>query len=146
MTDKTDTSSPHRTTLEAIWLPGLILSLLAILLRILVATKREGIEIDGIIYLSNAQAIRQGWDAMNVAHPPLYSLVLAVFSGLWNDPEAGARVISAVLGGLWVWPTLWLAHETTGERVDWTAGLLVALMPAGVEDSTRLPSEPSYRF
>ena len=147
MSDNANTSLHNAwAMLRAIWLPGVILSSLGILLRILVATKREGIEVDGIVYLSNAQAIRQDWSAINITHPPLYSMVLASFSNLWTDPEWGARVISAVLGGLWVWPTLWLARETTDERVDWTAGLLVALMPAAVEASTRVLSEALFGF
>jgi predicted membrane-bound mannosyltransferase len=115
-----------------IWPAGLILCLLAIGLRILVASRREGIEIDGMTYLANAQALRGNWRAIDVLHPPLYSVILAPFLGLWRDPEWGARVISSVLGGLWVWPTLWLARQTTEERVAWTAALLVAFMPAGV--------------
>jgi 4-amino-4-deoxy-L-arabinose transferase-like glycosyltransferase len=127
-----------------VWLPALLLSALAILLRILVATRREGIEIDGITYLGNAYAMARDWRTINVLHPPLYSLVLMPFLGLWRDPEWGARVVSAVLGGLWVWPTLWLARDTTDERVAWTAGLLVAVMPAAVEASTRVLPEATF--
>lgn len=130
--------------LREIWVPGVILSSVAILLRIMVASRREGIEVDGITYLMNAQAMLQGWAGVNILHPPLYSMVLALFSGLWSDPEWGARVISAVAGGLWVWPTLWLARETTDERVAWSSGLLVALMPAAVEASTRVLPEALY--
>jgi 4-amino-4-deoxy-L-arabinose transferase-like glycosyltransferase len=126
------------------WLPGVTLSVLAIALRILVAAKREGIEIDGIIYLQNAQALLTNWRSINVLHPPLYPLLLAPVLGLWHDPEWGARVVSAVLGGLWIWPTLWLARETTDEAVSWTAGLLVALMPAAVEASTKVLSEATF--
>jgi len=129
---------------RSIWVPAAILSLFAVLLRILVATRREGIEIDGIAYLASARAILHDWQAFQVLHPPLYSLILAPFYGLWSDPEWGARVISAVLGGLWVWPTLWLARETTDEDVTWTAGFLIAVMPAAVEASTRILAEATY--
>jgi 4-amino-4-deoxy-L-arabinose transferase-like glycosyltransferase len=125
-------------------LPGLVLSCLAITLRILVATRRDGIEIDGMTYLRNAQALWTDWSAVDVLHPPLYSVLLAPFLGLWSDPEWGARVLSALLGGLWVWPTLWLAGETTSQRVQWSAGLLVAFMPAAVEASTRVLAEATY--
>jgi 4-amino-4-deoxy-L-arabinose transferase-like glycosyltransferase len=127
-----------------IWLPGLILCTLAIVLRLVVATQREGIEIDGITYLSNAQLFLQDWRAVNVLHPPLYSLIMAPFYGLWSDPEWGARVVSAVLGGLWVWPMLWLAREVTDEEVSWKAGLLVALMPSAIDASTRVLSEATF--
>ena len=137
-------SPPHSGTAGRLWLPALLLSALAILLRILVATRREGIDIDGITYLENAKVIFRDWRAINVLHPPLYSLVLAPFISLWQDPEWGGRVISAVLGGLWVWPTLWLARETTDERVSWTTGLLVVLMPAAVDASTRVMSEAIF--
>lgn len=125
-------------------LPGVTLSVLAIALRILVAAQREGIEIDGITYLENARALLTNWRSINVLHPPLYSALLAPFLGLWHDSEWTARVLSAVLGGLWVWPTLWLAHETTDEDVSWTAGLLVALTPAAVEASTKVLSEATF--
>lgn len=135
---------PHPGTAEMLWLPALLLSALAILLRILVATRREGIEIDGITYLGNAYAMARDWRAVNILHPPLYSLLLTPFVGGWRDPEWGARVVSALLGGLWVWPTLWLARDTTDERVAWTAGLLVAVMPAAVEASTRVLPEATF--
>jgi 4-amino-4-deoxy-L-arabinose transferase-like glycosyltransferase len=125
-------------------LPGVTLSVLAIGIRILVAAQREGIEIDGITYLQNAQALLTNWRSIDVLHPPLYSLLLAPFLGLRHDPEWTARVTSAVLGGLWVWPTLWLARETTDEAVSWTAGLLVALTPAAVEASTKVLSEAAF--
>jgi 4-amino-4-deoxy-L-arabinose transferase-like glycosyltransferase len=64
--------------------------------------------------------------------------------GFAADPEWAARLTSAVLGALWVWPTLWLAREATDENVCWSAGLLVALFPAAVEASTRVLSEATY--
>jgi 4-amino-4-deoxy-L-arabinose transferase-like glycosyltransferase len=129
---------------RSIWIPAAILSLFAVLLRILVATRREGIDIDGITYLQTAEAFVKDWRTISILHPPLYSLILAPFLGFWSDPEWGARVVNAVLGGLWVWPTLWLARETTDEDVSWTAGLLVAVMPAAVEASTRILSEATF--
>ncbi len=145
MTANTGEPTSHQRSLwETIWRPALLLCPLAILVRLLVATRREGIDIDGIIYLENARAFLQDWRTINVVHPPLYSLVLAPFLGLWKDPEWGARVISAILGGLWVWPTLRLARETTEERVAWPAGLLVALTPAAVEAGTRILPEALF--
>jgi 4-amino-4-deoxy-L-arabinose transferase-like glycosyltransferase len=126
------------------WLPALILSVGAIALRLLVATRRDGIEVDGIIYLQNARAMLADWRTINVIHPPLYSALLAPFLGLASDPEWEARIVSAVLGGLWVWPTLWLANETTDEDVRWSAGLLVAITPAAVDAGTRVLSEASF--
>ena len=48
------------------WLPALLLSALAILLRILVATRREGIEIDGITYQmpSHSPLAKTGQDGL----------------------------------------------------------------------------------
>ncbi len=129
---------------RGIVLPGIALSVFAISLRILVATRREGIEIDGIVYLENARALWTNWRAINVLHPPLYSALIAPFLNLWTDPEWVGRVVSAVLGGLWVWPTIWLARETTDEPVSWTAGLLVAVAPAAVEASTKVLSEATF--
>lgn len=144
MAATTDKRHSRQNPLREVWLPGLVLTALAILVRMLVATRREGIEIDGITYLQNAQALWADWGSFNALHPPLYSLVLAPLVGIWSDPEWGARVLSAVCGGLWVWPTLWLARETTDEPVSWTAGLLVALMPAGVEAGTRVLPEALF--
>jgi 4-amino-4-deoxy-L-arabinose transferase-like glycosyltransferase len=139
-----DKRDSRQDLLREVWLPGLVLTTLAILVRILAATWREGIEIDGITYLQNATALWGDWKRFNALHPPLFSLALAPLSGLWSDPEWAARVFSAVCGGLWVWPTLWLARETTDEPVSWTAGLLVALMPAGVEAGTRVLPEALF--
>jgi len=128
----------------ATWLPGITLFLFAAGLRILAAAQRDGIEVDGITYLRNAQAVWGGWDAVDVLHPPLYSMLLAPVLAFSADPEWSARLVSAVLGALWVWPTLWLARETTDEEVSWSAGLLVACFPAAVEVSTRVLSEAAY--
>ena len=128
----------------AIWLPGITLCLTAAVLRILVAAQRDGIDVDGITYLQNAQALWTGWRSLDVLHPPLYSILLAPVVGVSADPEWAARLVSAVLGALWVWPTLWLARETTDENVCWSAGLLVACFPAAVEAGTRVLSEAAY--
>ncbi len=133
-----------REIIRDIWLPATILSCAAVALRLLVATRREGIEIDGITYLLNAQAMKGDWHSINLLHPPLYSMLLAVCESFWSDAEWGARVVSAVVGGLWVWPTLWLASETTTARVHWPAGLLMALFPAAVDASTRVLSESLF--
>ncbi len=137
----------HRSGLDIareIWLPATILSCAAIALRLLVASRREGIEIDGITYLLNAQAMTGDWQAVNPLQPPLYSMLLAVFYSLWSDAEWGARVVSAVVGGLWVWPALWLASETTTAKIHWPVGLLVALFPSAVDASTRVLAEPLF--
>ena len=123
---------------RGVWLPAAVLSALAIAVRVLVATRREGIEVDGILYLANAAALVHDRAAFNPVHQPLYSLVLAPVVALVADAEWAARVVAAVAGGLWVLPTLWLARETTDEPVAWPAGLLVALLPAGVEAGTRV--------
>ena len=120
------------------WLPAVVLSALGIAVRLLVATRRDGIEVDGILYLANAAALAHDRVAFNPVHQPLYSLVLAPIVALAADPEWAARVVAAVAGGLWVVPTLWLARETTDAPVAWPAGLLVALMPAAVEAGTRV--------
>lgn len=127
---------------DGLWLPGLILSGAAILLRLAVASRREGIEVDGITYLTNARALLSDFGAFTVLHPPLYSILLTPFLWLSADAEWVARVVSAVLGGLWVWPTLWLSRGATDARVAWLAGLLVAVSPSAVEASTRVLSEP----
>ena len=119
-------------------LPALVGSVLGLAVRLLVATRREGIEVDGILYLANAAALAGDLTRFNAVHQPLYSLVLAAVGPLGGDPEWVGRVVAAVAGGLWVWPALWLARETTEAPVAWPAGLLVALMPSAVEAGTRV--------
>lgn len=120
------------------WLAALALSLLGIAVRLLVATRREGIEVDGILYLANAVALVRDPAAFNPVHQPLYCLVLAPVIALVSDAEWAGRVVAAVAGGLWVLATLWLARETTDAPVVWPAGLLVALLPAAVDAGTRV--------
>ena len=121
-----------------VWLPALVLSALGIAVRVLVATRREGIDVDGILYLANAVAlVRAPW-AFDPVHQPLYSMVLAPVVATVTDPEWAARVVAGVAGGLCVVPTLWLACGTTDAPVAWPAGLLVALMPAAVDAGTRV--------
>jgi 4-amino-4-deoxy-L-arabinose transferase-like glycosyltransferase len=121
-----------------VWLPAVVLSVLGIAVRLAVATRREGIDVDGILYLANAAALGHEPAAFNPVHQPLYSLVLAPVVALAADPEWAARVVAAVAGGLWVLPTLWLARETTDADIAWPVGLLIALMPAGVDAGTRV--------
>jgi 4-amino-4-deoxy-L-arabinose transferase-like glycosyltransferase len=121
-----------------LWLPGVVLSILGIALRLLVATRREGIDVDGILYLANAAALLGDRAAFNPVHQPLYSLLLAPILPLVGDPEWAGRVVAAVAGGLCVWPALWLARQVTDEPVAWPTGLLVALMPAAVDAGTRV--------
>ena len=121
-----------------LWLPALVLGALGIAVRVLVATRREGIDVDGILYLANAVALAQDRAAFNPVHQPLYSLVLAPVIAFAGDPEWAGRLVAAVAGGLWTLPTLWLAREVTDAPVAWPAGLLVALMPAAVEAGTRV--------
>jgi 4-amino-4-deoxy-L-arabinose transferase-like glycosyltransferase len=94
--------------------------------------------VDGILYLANAAALRGDLTRFNPVHQPLYSLVLALFVPPGADGEWTARVVAAVAGGLWVWPALWLARETTEAPVAWPVGLLVAFMPAAVDAGTRV--------
>ena len=102
MPDNARNDTVCQSILHNIWTPGLVLSFLAILVRLLVATRREGIEIDGITYLANARAMLHDWKSINVLHPPLYSLMLVPFSRLWDDPEWGGptprRAISSASG------------------------------------------------
>jgi 4-amino-4-deoxy-L-arabinose transferase-like glycosyltransferase len=119
-------------------LPALVCSALGVAVRLAVATRREGIEVDGILYLANAAALRGDLAAFNAVHQPLYSLLLAVVAPPGGDGEWTGRVVAAVAGGLWAWPTVWLARETTDAPAAWPAGLLVALMPAAVEAGTRV--------
>ena len=123
---------------RGLWRPALVLSVLAIVVRLLVATRREGIEVDGILYLANALALLKAPATFDPIHQPLYSLALTPMLALVADPEWAGRVVAAVIGGLWVLPTLWLAGESTDEPVAWPAGLLIALLPAGVEAGTRV--------
>jgi 4-amino-4-deoxy-L-arabinose transferase-like glycosyltransferase len=123
---------------RALLLPGLVCSLLGLAVRLLVATRREGIEVDGILYLANAAALAGDLKGYNAVHHPLYSLVLAGVGPLGADPEWTGRVAAAVAGALWVWPALWLARETTTAPVAWPTGLLVALFPSAVEAGTRV--------
>ena len=121
-----------------VWLSALVLSALGIAVRVLVATRREGIDVEGILYLANAVAlVRAPW-AFDPVQQPLYSIVLAPIVATVTDPEWAARVVAAVAGGLCVVPTLWLACGTTDAPVAWPAGLLVALMPAAVDAGTRV--------
>ena len=118
--------------------PAVLCSALGIAVRLLVATRRDGIEVDGILYLANAAALRGDLAKFNPVHQPLYSLLLAFVAPPGTDGEWTARVVAAVAGGLWVWPALWLARETTEAPVAWPAGLLVALLPAAVDAGTRV--------
>ena len=75
-----------------------------------------------------------GWvDALRFKDvPPLYPLLLRGWMALAGDSEAGLRLLSAVLGTLFVGVTIWAGREIFEPRVGLWSGLWAAVSPMHV--------------
>ena len=75
-----------------------------------------------------------GWvDALRFKDvPPLYPLLLRGWMALAGDSEAGLRLLSAVLGTLFVAVTIWAGREIFEPRVGLWSGLWAAVSPMHV--------------
>ena len=75
-----------------------------------------------------------GWvDALRFKDvPPLYPLLLRGWMALAGDSEAGLRLLSALLGTLFVGLTIWAGREIFEPRVGLWSGLWAAVSPMQV--------------
>ncbi|MBU0625404.1 glycosyltransferase family 39 protein [Patescibacteria group bacterium] len=73
--------------------------------------------------------------------PPLYQLLLTVWSGFWGDSLFVARVLSCLLGLATVVVVWFLAHEIAGRWEANVAALLIALSPLAIVSSVLAQSD-----
>lgn len=148
----------------ALWTAGergwlVALTLVALLLRLLLAARAAVIEPDGAFYARLAQdALRgTGSGGFHPAWPPGYPGLVALaaqFIGLVGGAgvaadsppivELAARSVSALAGALLVPVVVLLARRTIGPRAAWVAGLLVLAHPNLVDPSTQALTEMTF--
>jgi len=71
------------------------------------------------------------------AHPPLFALLLHVWSGIVSGPWA-LRVLPAVLGAAAIWPAYRFARSAVGEAAGLVALVQLAFLPSVVSVSAEL--------
>lgn len=137
----------------------LLLTLLALLLRLALGARIPVIEPDGAFYGRLAQdRIRgEGTRGLHPAWPPGYPALVATAArvralvldapGDPADPDAvetAARAVSAFAGALLVPLVVILARRTLGARTAWVAGLLAAAHPNLLEPSAQAMTESTF--
>lgn len=74
-------------------------------------------------------AVAPGW--LDYVHntPPLYYMLMRIWSALYGVDEYGLRLFSALAGALFVWITPYAARRVFGATAGLVAGLLALLAP-----------------
>ena len=89
--------------------------------------------------------VHPGADPVATAHkPPLYPLVLALFSWLGADSPTAHQVVTAVLGGATVVAVGFLAHRLGGARAALIAAAIAAVYPVALATDASLRTETLY--
>lgn len=82
--------------------------------------------------------------ALQLVHPPLYSVLIGFFWLLTNNLEFSGQVVSAIAGSLLVIPVYYFVKGIYGRRVGLISGIFVAICPLLVYGSTETFSESLY--
>lgn len=122
-------------------------TLLAFLLRLLLlATVEHVISPDGVQYVGMGQNLIAGnfREGLSTYWPPLYPLLVGLFSLVFRDAEFAGRFVSVVAGSLLVLPAHRLARRWYGRRVAFICAAVVAVHPLLIYYSTVLLTEATY--
>jgi len=82
--------------------------------------------------------------AVELVHPPVYSILIGFFWLLTNNLEFSGQVVSVIAGGLLVIPVYYFAKAVYGRRVGLLSAVFVAICPVLVYGSTETFSESLY--
>ena len=121
--------------------------LLAFLLRLLLLSCLDHvISPDGVQYVSMGRNLVAGnlRDGLSTYWPPLYPLLIGLFSLVLRDAEFAGRFVSVLAGTLLVLPTHRLARRWYGRRVAVICAAILAVHPLLIYYSTVLLTEATY--
>lgn len=123
---------------------GLVVAL-SFIVRIILFWQDKVIAADGISYVSIARSIFRGEGFAAAAHfPPLYPILIGLFSYITPYDEVSGKVVSTILGGLVVIPIHLLGKEMFSRQVGLVASILAALSPTLIVISGRVLSQSTY--
>jgi len=119
---------------------------LALLLRLWLLRSVPVIETDGVQYVAIARRFQQSGSPFDPLFHPLYPLCIATLQLLVGDYELAGRLVSALFGTALLLPAVILARALLGPSAAILSGILMAIHPGLVQNSTAVLSEATYTF
>jgi 4-amino-4-deoxy-L-arabinose transferase-like glycosyltransferase len=108
------------------------------------------IELNGIDYVRLAESMfaGEGYIAMfggpHVLYPPLYPILIGIFTPLTGSPEIAGRVVSLLSGLVLIWALWSIAARVFGARAGLMAGALAAFHPLAIALTVSVHTEPVW--
>lgn len=77
-------------------------------------------------------------------YPPLYPGLIAAATAIVHNSELAGRIVSAILGSLWVVPIMFITRTAFDKTAGIIAGVIAAVGPPLIAISGTVQSEPTY--
>ncbi|HLC55047.1 MAG TPA: glycosyltransferase family 39 protein [Candidatus Nanoarchaeia archaeon] len=125
---------------------------IALVIRLLMLTLHQAVEIDGAYYIAMGENFIHGNGLkdiegnVNTVFMPLYPILVGIISFLIKNGEMAARLISVIFGALLVLPVYGLAKRFYNEKIALLAALIIAVYPALAYISTIAYADSLYIF
>ncbi len=125
---------------------------IALVLRLLLLTFHETVEIDGVYYITMGKNFIQGNGLrdiegnINTVFMPLYPIFTGVVSLIVSNGELAARLISIIFGALLILPVYGLARRIYDQKVALIAAAITAVYPALTYISSITYADSLYLF
>ena len=124
---------------------------IALLVRLYwVITQAAVIENEGGEYARIAENLLKGngyvgtTEGPQLLFPPLYPILIAIFSLVTGDSEVAGRLVSLVIGTSLILPIFFISLHIYGRKVAFIAASLVAFHPLLISLSAAVYSEPTF--
>jgi 4-amino-4-deoxy-L-arabinose transferase-like glycosyltransferase len=126
-------------------LPLGLVVVVSFIVRIILFWQDKVIAADGISYVYISRSIFRGEGFAAATHfPPLYPILIGLFSYVTPYDEVAGKVASTILGGLVVIPIYLLGKEVFSKKAGFIASILAALSPTLVAISGIVLSQSTY--
>lgn len=126
-------------------LPLSLIFLVALVTRVILFWQDKVIAADGISYVNIARTIFQNADFSVASHfPPLYPLLIGLFSYITPYDEVAGKVVSTIMGSLLVFPVYLLGKELFSKSTGYIAAILASLSPTLIAISGIVLSQSTY--
>lgn len=124
-----------------------VLATIALIFRVLLLNENVVIGVDSCSYVwQGLQLIKGDMAGLDIHFPPLFPLLIGLFSLIFNNPEFAGRLVSIISGSLLAIPVYFLAKEIFDKKVGYTSAILVAFYPFLVDFSLKVLTEVLFSF
>jgi len=126
----------------------IILVGLGFLLRLYAVFAAVTISVDSVGYIRLASEFLAGnySGIMDTFRPPLYPLLISIFSYVFQDIELSARIVSLVFGTLVIPFSFYFARFISNEKIGLLTAFFVAFHPYLIRFSGDVLTESTYHF